>query len=328
MARPLRIEFAGAHYHVMNRGNRRQAVFLSDADRWGFLDLLGEITDRFGVEIISYCLMGNHYHLFLRTPEPNLGRAMQHLDGVHAQRFNKRHGLDGAVFRGRYRAILVDSDEYLATLARYIHRNPIEAGFAGQLVDYRWSSYPALVGEAHPPQWLQAGRLLNHFGSRDSLRAFTENSPQTSSELDDFYSRERLRPVLGSAVFTSWAARQAEPCHETASDYSLLHERPTLAAVDSATVLETGTSLQGLHASQHGKRNNPRHVALLAAQRIAAASLADIALHYSFPSDRAAGAAIARARIAAGADPEIEDIVCRVRRRMFDGATAEPNRAP
>ena len=127
MARPLRIEFPGAWHHAMNRGNARQTIFLDKGDYRAFLDLLDECSSMWGLECHAYCLMPNHYHLLLSTPSGNLSRAMRHLDGVYTQRFNRRHDRDGHLFRGRYKAILVDADSYLLQVARYIHLNPIKA---------------------------------------------------------------------------------------------------------------------------------------------------------------------------------------------------------
>ena len=127
MARPLRIEYPGAWYHVMNRGVDRQPIFLHDAHRESFLSLLSDISRSYQVEIHAYCLMNNHYHLLVRTPLGNISRAMRHLNGVYTQRFNSMEKRDGSLFRGRFKAILVEADEYLLRLSRYIHLNPVAA---------------------------------------------------------------------------------------------------------------------------------------------------------------------------------------------------------
>jgi REP-associated tyrosine transposase len=118
MARPLRIQYPGAVYHVMNRGGDRQKIFLEKEDYEAFFKSIREIHERWRVEIFAYCLMGNHYHICLRTPEGNLSRVVRHLDGLYTQRFNRIHRRDGALFRGRYKAIVVDKDSYLAQLVR------------------------------------------------------------------------------------------------------------------------------------------------------------------------------------------------------------------
>ena len=128
MARPLRLEFPGAVYHVTSRGNARAAIFLDDEDRPIFLGVLGAVVARFGWLCHAYCLMDNHYHLLLETPDPNLSRGMRQLNGVYTQRFNRRHGRVGHVLQGRFKAILVDRDGYLLELARYLVLNPVRAG--------------------------------------------------------------------------------------------------------------------------------------------------------------------------------------------------------
>ena len=135
MARPLRIEFAGALYHVTSRGDRREDIFVEDADREAFLQGLSEICQRFGVTCHAYCLMTNHYHLVLETVQANLARALRQLNGVYTQRFNRRHSRVGHVFQGRYKAILVDRDAYYLELVRYVLLNPVRARLVRQVQD-------------------------------------------------------------------------------------------------------------------------------------------------------------------------------------------------
>lgn len=132
MARPLRLEFPGAIYHVTSRGNARNAIFLDDEDRVLFLACLGAVVTRFGWWCHAYCLMDNHYHLLIETPEGDLSRGMRQLNGVYTQRFNRRHGRAGHVFQGRFKAIVVDRDSYLLELCRYVVLNPIRAGMVSQ----------------------------------------------------------------------------------------------------------------------------------------------------------------------------------------------------
>ena len=151
MSRPLRVEFPGAWYHVMNRGAGRKNIFRQPEHRQLFHDLLMEIRSVYGWEVHAYCLMSNHYHLLLHTPLANLGRAMRHLNGVYTQRFNRSVKTDGPLFRGRYKAILVDADNYLLQVSRYIHRNPVEAGQPQWMQDLLWTSYPVYVGKRKKP---------------------------------------------------------------------------------------------------------------------------------------------------------------------------------
>ncbi len=164
MARPLRIEYEGAVYHVTSRGNARAAIFLTDDDRRVFLDVLAQVIDRFGWLCHAWCLMDNHYHLMIETPQPNLSRGMRQLNGVYTQRFNRAHGRVGHVFQGRFKSILVDKDAYLLELSRYIVLNPVRAGMVGDASEWPWSSYQATAGEEPAPAFLTTGWILSQFG--------------------------------------------------------------------------------------------------------------------------------------------------------------------
>jgi putative transposase len=159
MARPLRIDFPEALYHVTSRGDRREPIFFDDADRLAFLDVLALGCERLEVDAHAWCLMGNHYHLVLATPQGNLSALMRHLNGVYTQRFNRRHGKVGHVFQGRFKAILVDRDAYLLAVCRYVDLNPVRARIVASPGEWAWSSYRALTGAAECPPWLRADLL-------------------------------------------------------------------------------------------------------------------------------------------------------------------------
>jgi len=169
MARPLRIEFPGAVYHVTSRGNARQAIFEDDADRRIFLDVLSIVTDRFHWLCHSYCLMENHYHLLIETPMGNLSRGMRQLNGVYTQRFNQRYKRVGHLFQGRYKAIIVEKDSHLLSLCRYVVLNPVRAGLVGKPEQWRWSSYVATVGGARRPAFLTIDWILSQFDGRKRM---------------------------------------------------------------------------------------------------------------------------------------------------------------
>ncbi|MBK8018160.1 MAG: transposase [Betaproteobacteria bacterium] len=166
MARPLRIEFPGAVYHVTSRGDRKEEIFRIADDRRVFLDILGQAMERFDAQVLAYCLMGNHYHLVLHTRQANLSRLMRHLNGVYTQYFNRRHDLVGHLFQGRFKAILVDRDAYLLSLCRYVERNPVAAKKVRSAGDWEWSSYRAHVGDAQPPVWLDTDGLHGYLLER------------------------------------------------------------------------------------------------------------------------------------------------------------------
>ncbi|MDX8409689.1 MAG: transposase [Mariprofundales bacterium] len=165
MARPLRVEYPGAIYHITSRGNAQAEIYLDDADRQLFLDTLADVTHRFGWRCYAYCLMGNHYHLVIETPEPNLTLGMRQLNGVYSQRFNRSHHRVGHLFQGRYKAILVDREAYLLELCRYVVLNPVRAGMVADVRHWGWSSYRMTVGVKKAPSWLSVDWLLSQFGT-------------------------------------------------------------------------------------------------------------------------------------------------------------------
>lgn len=166
MARPLRIEYSGALYHLTSRGDRRESIFEDDEDRECFLRVLGQVITDFNWICHAYCLMDNHYHLVIETPDANLARGMRQLNGVFTQASNRRHQRGGHLFQGRYKAILVDSDAYLLELARYVVLNPVRAGMVAEPEDWPWSNYRATTGAAPSPVWLAAGTMLARFAKR------------------------------------------------------------------------------------------------------------------------------------------------------------------
>jgi len=172
MARALRVQFPGAVYHVMCRGNRQESIFKDRSDHELFLRTLSEVRERCGWRIHAYVLMGNHYHILLETPDPNLVDGMRWFQGVYTQRFNARHKLRGHLFQGRYKALLVDDGDYFATVADYIHLNPARARCfdvqTGRLADYPWSSYVALMCPSKRSGWLSTDRVLGSHGLDDS----------------------------------------------------------------------------------------------------------------------------------------------------------------
>lgn len=176
MPRPLRIQYPGAIYHLMSRGDRREDIFLDLADREGFLDLLGKVCAKTGWEVHAYCLLSNHWHAVIETPQPNLSVGMRWLLGTYTQSFNRRHQQWGHLFGGRYKAQLIDERHrgYLAHASNYVHLNPKRAGLvapAAALESYRWSSYPAYLRPPLRAVWLRVDRLLGEHGlTEDNAR--------------------------------------------------------------------------------------------------------------------------------------------------------------
>lgn len=218
MARPLRIEFAGALYHVTARGNARGDIYLSDSDRQIFLDVLGQVCERFNWQCHAYCLMSNHYHLLLETPDANLSAGMRQLNGVYTQTFNRNHTRVGHVFQGRYKAILVEKERYLLELSRYIVLNPVRAHMVGSAADWPWSSYRAMVAEQQAPAWLTTRWILSQFAdvAREAMVKYQQfvadgldqPSPWTSLKSQIYLGSENFVQNLQKNLDSSGDLRQ------------------------------------------------------------------------------------------------------------------------
>jgi putative transposase len=204
MARPLRILYPGAVYHITSRGNERKAVFRSIRDREKFLEYLESAVDKYQALIHAYCLMDNHYHLLLETPSGNLPRIMRHINGAYTTYFNVKRDRAGHLFQGRYKAILVEKDEYAKELSRYIHLNPVRAKMVEAPEEYVWSSYQSYIGIKKTPKWLFRDFILGYFGKKSSVaqigyRGFVESL--INKEYQSPISEMVNSTILGSAAF-------------------------------------------------------------------------------------------------------------------------------
>jgi REP element-mobilizing transposase RayT len=221
MSRPLRLEFAGALYHVTARGNAREDIFRDDGDRATFLDLLGREIAQQRWRLYAYCLMGNHYHLLIETPEPNLTRGMQRLNQIYTQRFNRRHRRVGHVLQGRYKAIVVDKDSYFKELIRYVVLNPVRAKMVRLPERWAWSSYRATAGLSTVPLWLAVDEVRGQFGGRGAVyRRFVAQGIGLPSVweglrgqmwLGDETFRDRMQRRLGGKRSADVSRAQREP---------------------------------------------------------------------------------------------------------------------
>ncbi len=201
MARPLRVEFPGGLYHVTSRGDRREPIYLDDADREGWLELLGHVCERFDWSCYAYCLTGNHFHIVVQTAHANLSAGMRQLNGVYTQQHNRRHAKVGHVFQGRFKAVVVQRETYLLELSRYVVLNPVRAGMCAQPEDWPWSSYHAMLG-AEAPAWLKSEWLLSQFGqSKASARRAYIDHVRAGVGLPSLWGELRHQVVLGDDAF-------------------------------------------------------------------------------------------------------------------------------
>lgn len=202
MARPLRIEYPGALYHVTTRGNAQQDIYLDDEDRQEFLVVLARVVSRFHLLLHAYCLMDNHFHLLVETPEANLSKAMRQLNGVYTQAFNRRHQRVGHVLQGRFKAILVDRDSYLLELCRYVVLNPVRVKRTRKAETYPWSSYGAMAGLVPTPPYLTTDWLLSQFGRQRAVaqRKYQAFVAEGISQ-ESLWKEVRGQVLLGSEQF-------------------------------------------------------------------------------------------------------------------------------
>ena len=286
MSRPERIEFDGAYYHVMNRGRRRENIFHDDVYYQMFIQTLEEAALRFNIEVHAYCLMTNHYHLLLKTPEGNLQRAMRHIGGVYTQRYNRLKGCDGSLFRGRYKSILVDCDEYLLHVSKYIHLNPIEAKLVDALDEYQWSSYPAYVGKRKTENWLYTKDVYDQLAFKrmraKRYRIYVEERGN-DDEIVMFYGKQRTPPVLGSSSFVDQISklRNGEVSIEI-SRKDRVNSAPSIDQVVDAVADFYSVNRADLIRSKRGRwmKNFPIKVAMYICQHRGQYRLTEIAGYF------------------------------------------------
>lgn len=201
MSRPLRITYPGAFYHITARGNEAKEIFRDIRDREKFLSYLESATQRYRALIHVYCLMKNHYHLLLETPAGNLSEIMHHINGAYTTYFNVKRQRSGHLFHGRYKAILVERDEYAKELSRYIHLNPVRAKMVDRPEEYRWSSHGCFIGLRKAPEWLARDFILSYFGKKAS-RAQQAYRDFVNAVTGQKY-KSPLEQVVGSTILGS-----------------------------------------------------------------------------------------------------------------------------
>lgn len=204
MARPLRIEYPGAVYHVISRGNARQDIFRDDRDRRHFLKTLSRAVQDYNFLFHAYCLMNNHYHLLVETPDANLSVGMRQINGPYTQFFNRRHETVGHLFQGRYKAILVEKERYLMELCRYVVLNPVRGGRVQLPAEWKWSSYQATAGKTKVPDFLETDWILSFFSRED--RTLAQNKYERfvlrgMEQGDALRAAMKRNTILGSSDF-------------------------------------------------------------------------------------------------------------------------------
>jgi REP element-mobilizing transposase RayT len=265
MSRPLRIDYPNAWHHVMNRARRGEVLFVDKADYQQFIDLLQETADLFNVNVAAFCMMPTHYHLMVQTPDATLSRCMRHLNGVYTQRYNVRHGCDGTLFRGRFKSILVDADNYMLQLVRYIHQNPLKAGLVKRLDQYVWSSHKGYLSKAKKWNWLYKDFVLQMLTAQTStqIRIYKQFMAQEQDEdLVRVLDRKNPPSMLGSEKFISWIKDRffkKKKDKEVPASRELAPDLDTIISEVSRYYEIRPTTLK---AVRRGIENEPRDVAM------------------------------------------------------------------
>lgn len=312
MSRPLRIEFTGAWYHVMNRGANRQITFHSDREKGYFLSLLGIAADKFNAEWHAYCLMDNHYHLLLRTPDGNLQRIMRHVNGCYTQYVNRVHGTDGALFRGRYKAVLVEAEHHWLQLSRYIHRNPLEAGMVDRLETYRWSSYPAYVGLTAPPEWLNI-----HYVKQ----AISERAQSYADYVVGAHDlNEAHHPViLGSRDFKKKVLVGITPCIDI-PELKRTRNAVSISTIITVVCRYTATAENDIRAKPAARkiRHTARAMAITLCHEVGMMPLAEVASIFELASYGSASSSIRAFKQRCREEPQLAQMLAYIKQQLLN----------
>lgn len=281
MPRPLRIEYAGAWYHVMNRGANHQNIFATTHHKELFLSLLEDISQKFYLEIHSYCLMDNHYHLLIKTPLANLGKAMRHLDGVYTLKFNRSENRDGSLFRGRYKAILIEEESYLLQVSRYIHLNPVSARLCNTPFDFEWSSCNDYFVKNKKHRWLHTEyicKMISEKNSRQKYAAFIHAG--LDEETKNFYNKQHLLTIFGKKEFVTKSLSQLKQADETPflPDINRLKKLPNFETILSAIENHFGMHFNEIKKGIHGVKNIPKMITIYLLRQAAQMTHAKIAI--------------------------------------------------
>jgi REP element-mobilizing transposase RayT len=203
MARQWRIEYPGALYHILSRGNERRPIFKDTEDKIVFLELVEEMASRFNLDIYAYVLMNNHYHLLIKTNNDNLSKSMQWFGATYTRRFNVKHRRTGHLFQGRFKSFIIENDSYLLRLSCYIHRNPLRAKIVKRLPDYKWSSYLCYAYDKQNNDWLKTDFILNQLITDDKNKAYKEMVQRYSKEEGKIWENLQYGLVFGSQDYFS-----------------------------------------------------------------------------------------------------------------------------
>ena len=322
MSRPLRIDYPNAWHHVMNRARRGQDLFVDKADYQQFIDLLQEITDLFNINVAAYCLMPTHYHLMLQTPDANLSRCMRHLNGVYTQRYNVSHSCDGTLFRGRYKSILVDADNYVLQLVRYIHRNPLKAGLVKRLDQYVWSSHKGYLSKAKKWNWIYKHFVLDMLTTQinSQIQIYKQFMTQEQDEnLVRVLDGKNPPSMLGSEKFISWIKDlffKKKKDKEVPASKELAPDLDTIISEVSRYYKVRPTKLKAVH---RGIESEPRDVAMYLIRSMRAEPLIRVGEKFGLNQYSSVSSAVTRVKAKLQKDRKFKDRLEHIESNILKG---------
>ena len=296
MSRPLRIEFCGAWYHVMNRGANSANIYYDKEDYSLFLTVLKEACNLFNVTISAYCLMTNHYHILANTPEGNISRFMRHVNGVYTQRHNRKHEKDGPLFRGRFKSVLVQDDKHLIGVMRYIHLNPIKAKMVRNINNFKWSSHTIYLERKSSVDWMDVDSIL-HFFSKNKTEAIKEYKKYVSQDVDKdaeiFYSKKNQSSIYGDNNFIEkikelFIISDKGPNIEIKEKRMLMGEG-VLTRVNMEICRKFGVNKKKLYHGKRGEENIARSFAITLSRELSGLRMPEIAERYKIVNYRTVG---------------------------------------
>jgi len=309
MSRPLRIQYPGAFYHVTSRGNDQKKIFKSQKDREKFLVYLESAVMRYGAVIHSYCLMSNHYHLLLETPAGNLSQIMRHINGAYTTYFNVKRKRAGHLFQGRYKAILVEADEYATELSRYLHLNPVRAKMTSLPEEYRWSSYRGYIGLNKAPYWLSEDFILGYFGgnnpkARNRYRQFAEDL--LHHEYDSPLEQVVASTILGRPEFVSEVAERKA---------SEMPDRRNVPAVKELAIRLSIDEIIARVQEEPLDEKQSRNISIYCCRQHSGAKLKEIGKYFGI-SDAAVSQASRRLVLKCEKDQELKKVITRLETKL------------
>jgi len=324
MSRPLRIEYPHAWYHVMNRGRRGEEIFPDQGDYDLFLKLLRESVQQWNVRVAAFCLMTNHYHLLIQTPEANLSRCMRHIDGVYTQRYNRVHRCDGSLFRGRYKAILVEADTYLLQVMKYIHRNPLRAGLVEDLGAYVWSSHRGYLSPLQKWNWLCKEFILSmlHKEKRKRVEAYRRFvCKEDDAGLLRIYEGKKWPAILGGKRFVHRIKERffAQRQHPEVPESKVL--APAAEDILKLVCAVYGIKRDELLRSQRGRFNEPRNVAIYLIREIRHDTLNEVSRLFRMNRYSSASSAIGRVKAQMEGDRQMQKRIQKIIDNLNKGQT-------